>query len=142
MMKQSFYLTAFAVLALTATSCDNNIETEQFIEAPSIALKNTAGFCVLASSGGTTTISFSANGNWSAELIGEEEKDWIIVSPQKGSAGDITLTLTALENNSLYNRQATLHLMNDTVSVDVSVGQPARQYEVLMELYDRKYKLN
>jgi len=57
MMKPSFYLTAFAVLALTATSCDNNIETEQFIEAPSIALKNTAGFCVLASSGGTATIS-------------------------------------------------------------------------------------
>lgn len=99
MMKPSFYLTAFAVLALTATSCDNNIETEQFIEAPSIVLQNTAGFCVLASSGGTATISFSANGNWSAELIGEEEKDWIVVSPQKGSAGDVTLTLTALENN-------------------------------------------
>lgn len=106
----SFIKLIVFVLVL-ATSC----ETEPFlnvISSPNITF---------AAGGGTQSITFSTNRDWSVSST----EPWVKVSPSSGPAseGIITITLLCEENTSYDVRTATLTINAENVSEQLTVSQ-------------------
>jgi len=86
-------LIAIAVIsALAIASC-----SKQDPDALTVASSSMS----FSSDGGAQTVSFATNVQWTASA----DKDWISVSPDKGEAGNATVTITVGENDSFQDRE-------------------------------------
>ena len=79
----------------------------------------------LVSSGGTATITFTANKEWEAS----SSADWLQLSATKGSKGNNTLTVTADANDTPDSRSATVSITCGTDTKRVAVNQAAKADE-------------
>ena len=73
--------------------------------------------------GGTGTVTFSSNLPWTASVVNARADTWCTVSPTSGGAGTATLTITATENISPDERNATIILKAGAASKTFTVIQ-------------------
>ena len=90
-------------------------------ESPEDAIAITSESSItLTSDGGSATVSFTANGSWTAAL--DSEASWLSVSPASGSM-DGSVTLTAQPNTNPDERSATVCFTCGTASASVTLTQ-------------------
>ena len=70
---------------------------------------------------GTATITFTTNAAWTASV--GTSTSWLSVSPASGAAGTHTLTVTAQENDTYDERNATVTIKAGSVSKNITVTQ-------------------
>ena len=72
--------------------------------------------------GGTQTISFNCNQNWSVS----SSEPWVRVSPSSGTAGsgDVTATITVSPNDTYDARSATITIRVADLSESITISQP------------------
>lgn len=70
---------------------------------------------------GKATVTFSTNAAWTASV--SSSTSWLKVSPTSGAAGTHTLTLTAEENDTYDERNATITIKAGSVSKKITVTQ-------------------
>ena len=114
-MKRLIKIFAVVVLAVLFASCER--------EEPSLNL-NASDFAVLAK-GGSQTVSFECNYNWTATA----SDPWISVSPASGNKGANSITIQVSENtgSSARNGSVTIDCSGLTRTVRVSQAQPFSQ---------------
>lgn len=82
--------------------------------------------------GGSATVAFSAPGDWEATSNAE----WLTLSPSKGTAGDMTMTITAAANKETAPRTTTVKVsipetgLSESVVVSQEAGEPDPVLEV------------
>ena len=69
------------------------------------------------------TVKFSATAAWTADVADVKSSTWLSVSPTSGSAGTVTLTVTAQPNNEKLDREASVTIKCGTVSQKFTVRQ-------------------
>ena len=90
-------------------------------ESPEDAIAITSESSItLTCDGGSATVSFTANGSWTAAL--DREASWLSVSPASGSM-DGSVTLTAQPNPDPDERSATVCFTCGTASASVTLTQ-------------------
>lgn len=118
-MKDMLFKTAIALTAvLAAVACRNGDET--LPEPTDAEIILTDGVTpVLGAGEGSVDISFTSTADWTAEV----DQDWCSVSPSEGSSGNQTIALTAAENTSAVERNATLLITSGASQTRVTVVQ-------------------
>ena len=76
---------------------------------------------VVEQKAGTATITFTTNAAWTASV--GTSTSWLSVSPASGAAGTHTLTVTAQENDTYDERNATVTIKAGSVSKNITVTQ-------------------
>ena len=119
-MKTSRLLSMMLILPMFALqSCDIEI-LKAF--ATIIFPDNVTPAPAFLAHGGTDTITFSSTQAWTANV--ESEKTWCTVSPASGDAGlEITLTITASENEAYDNRTAIVTIASKGEEKAITVTQ-------------------
>ena len=94
-------------------------------DKPSIEIPASQSSPVLEQAGGTASISFTTDAAWTASTSENLTRaaSWISVSPTSGNAGSHTLTITASENSTYDERNATVTLKAGTTSKTFTVKQ-------------------
>ena len=87
---------------------------------------------VLPGAGGSTTVSFSASGDWVAR-ISDNTVNWCTLSPESGSADDKTLTISILANDKFAERKCVVSLFCDGRSATIIVKQAEKEELSLSE---------
>ncbi len=77
---------------------------------------------VLGSDASSTTINFVTNASWKIDVATKADS-WISVAPDKGEAGEATVTITAKENDSYDDRSAVITIVCGSASKKFSVTQ-------------------
>lgn len=108
-----------AVLAL-AVSCEK--EADHFLDEIKVD-KSYVGF---AQSGGSTTVSLTTTGNWTA-TVPDKAAGWLSVSPSSGGAGNATFTISAAAADE--TREATIAINCDGKTQNINVIQQAEKTE-------------
>lgn len=111
-MKRIFILALFILAAVFfSQSCQ---------KAPFITLNTPKSF-TFTRDGGTQSISFTCNRNWSVS----SSESWIQVSPSSGSAsdGEITVKITCAANTTYDARTATLTVKVEELTEAISISQ-------------------
>ena len=116
-MKASYFLAAAILLALAVPSC---IKPEPDPETPETpVLRLTSGNALaFTSEGGSTTVSFTANGAWTVSTTAS----WIDIDPTQGE-GDGSVTLTVQPNTADAARSAFVRFQRGGASASVTVSQ-------------------
>ncbi len=73
--------------------------------------------------GGTVNVTFSTTASWTASVVNTRSDNWCIISPTSGSAGTVALTITATENLTPDERNATVTLRAGTASKTLTITQ-------------------
>src|SRR5690349_8704108 len=73
------------------------------VDSPLISVSNITD--TIPENGGTKSLSFTCNGEWSIDTTGF---GWVKISPIAGSSGDATITLTAPANKTGISRTVIL----------------------------------
>lgn len=76
-----------------------------------------------------STISFSANTQWSAQ-VESTTVDWLSITPTSGSAGSGTINIVTQPNNGEQQRTGQIILKAGTASATITVIQQAKVYEL------------
>ncbi len=85
---------------------------------------NTDTAPVVAQTGGTSTLNFTATQSWTASVGAVARSvDWISVSPTSGAAGDVTLTITTQPNDTPDERNAAITIASGGQKKTVTVSQ-------------------
>ena len=110
MKKLHLLLAVFAILISCSKSDPENPDPQP--EQPKQETITIAGGSdtapVLGTTGGTSTVTFTASAAWSASVINTRASDWCSVSPTNGQAGTATITITVKENTTPDNRAASI----------------------------------
>lgn len=120
-MKTTLKSLLFSALALLAFSCgkpeDDPVKTPY--------LNTVTKSLDFEAEGGTSTITFSANMDWTISCA----EDWLSFSPTSGSGSTSTqdITVTAKANDDYAVRTATLSITVSTVSKNVLISQAAKK---------------
>ena len=69
------------------------------------------------------TVKFTANQAWTADATDVKSSTWLSVQPTSGSAGTVTLTVSAQPNNGKLDREASVTIKCGTVSQKFTVKQ-------------------
>lgn len=129
-------MTALLVLATTLAACsdnepDNNPDNP---DTPSQSITIPTGedtSPVLEQAGGTATLTFTATGDWTAEVTAVTRTlDWVSVQPTNGQAGENTLTITTQPNDTYDERNAAIVLTCAEQQTTVTVTQ--KQQDALL----------
>ena len=89
--------------------------------APTITLDvSSANF---TTSGGTSSITFTASEAWTAEVINSRADNWCSINPTSGAAGNATITVTTEPNDTPDDRSASIHIKSGTTTKTVTVSQ-------------------
>lgn len=121
-MKTRFHLLLFLLgLFLAGVSCsDDDAVSVLDIHTPSAEL------VLEPQANASLSVSFTCNNAWQATA----DVSWIVVSPNKGEAGDVTLSLLAKEENRTgEERTGTLTLTSGSLTKEVKFTQ--KQMDVL-----------
>lgn len=128
-MKQTIagLMALFAVLACSQEQAPE--PKPEPVVPDSIAITSESSI-TLPSEGGTATVSFTANGSWTAALANDRAASWLGVSPASGSK-DGSVTLTAQPNSDPDERSATVRFTCGTASASVTLTQ--KQKDALVQ---------
>lgn len=128
-MKKLLY-SLFAILAMAACSegggtnnggGNNNQGGGNAPTAPTITLSK---FSVsFGESAAEEKISVSASVDWTAEIVNDRADNWLGVSPQSGTAGDTSITITATDNNTPDERTAAIRIKAGSAQKTINVSQ-------------------
>ena len=69
------------------------------------------------------SISFSATADWIAEIVNDRADGWLSVTPQRGTAGDASITIKAKDNDTPDERNASVRIKAGTASKTIAVSQ-------------------
>ena len=123
-MRRLFSL--FLVIALLA-GCSKSEPDNPIPEKPkqeSVTLSSGPNAApVIATAGGSTSVSFTASSSWSASIINTKADSWCSVSPTSGGAGAATITITVKENTTPDNRSASVVIKAGTATQTIKVEQ-------------------
>ena len=97
-------------IALFASSC----EKEPIIELSQSSFS-------LSDQGGSQTISFSTNKDWSATVSGGS---WCTISPASGSSDVKSITVSVTANDTYDDRSATITIKAEELSKVITISQP------------------
>lgn len=111
-------LSFFCLTFLFATSC----EKETLLEVSQSSLTFVEG-------GGTQTISFSTNKEWSASVSGGT--GWCTISPTNGKSDIKAITVTTVANTTYDDRTATITINVEELSRVVTITQPKNRAIIL-----------
>lgn len=102
-MKRFAFL--LGILALAAVSCDHEKDPVSEIKLTSDATQ------AVSADGGTVSFTFTAGGEWTANVPSTESYSWASINPTKGGSGENTVTVTVLPNktNDARSMYFTLH---------------------------------
>lgn len=121
-----FILTAFLfmVIGWLYMGC-SDAENNSVPEEPSIEMEGEVDVRpVIGSSGGTSTVTFTASGDWTASVSAVTRTlDWLSVSPTQGGAGTVTLQISAQPNESYDERNAAVLLTCGNAQQTITVTQ-------------------
>ncbi len=78
---------------------------------------------VIATEGGSTSVSFTASAAWTASVINTKADSWCSVSPTSGVAGSASVTITVKENTTPDNRSASIVITAGTATQTIKVEQ-------------------
>ena len=114
----------FSIILLLGTllcaSCTEDDETN-----PGFSFNITDDVVLTAEAGAETTISFTSELDWEAEVSAE----WLVISPTEGIAGNNVITVTALSaNDTDVPRIATLQLVSGDVTRSITIRQETSNY--------------
>ena len=122
-------LSLFVVLALLVTACtkpepDNPQPNPETPKQESVTLASgTNAAPVIATEGGSASVSFTASTSWSASIINTKADSWCSVVPTSGVAGAASITITAKENTTPDNRSASVVIKAGTATQTIKVEQ-------------------
>lgn len=102
-------LSTICIIVLFASSC----EKEPIIELS----QSSFGF---SDQGGSQTISFSTNKNWSATVSGGT---WCTISTESGSSEVKSITVTVIANDTYDDRSATITIKSEELSKVITISQ-------------------
>lgn len=74
----------------------------------------------------TQTVNFTAPAAWTATVAETKAVDWLKVEPSSGSAGDVTMTVTAQPNDTYDDRSATVTIKSGNTSATFTVKQAGK----------------
>lgn len=120
-----FILTAFLfIIGWLYMGC-SDAENNSVSEEPSIEMEGDVDVRpVIGSDGGTSTVTFTASGNWTASVNAVTRTlDWLSVSPTQGGAGTVTLQISAQPNESYDERNAAVLLTCGNAQQTITVTQ-------------------
>lgn len=120
-----FILTAFLfIIGWLYMGC-SDAENNSVSEEPSIEMEGEVDVRpVIGSDGGTSTVTFTASGNWTASVNAVTRTlDWLSVSPTQGGAGTVTLQISAQPNESYDERNAAVLLTCGNAQQTITVTQ-------------------
>lgn len=118
------FLKLISFILIFCWSCSSGDDNEPVPEpSPEIVIPPTQKVPVMEPKGGTGTITFSATSSWTASVVNTRSGSWCTISPTSGSAGTATLTITAAENTTPDERNATVTLQAGTASKSFTITQ-------------------
>lgn len=120
-----FILTAFLfIIGWLYMGCSDT-ENNSAPEEPSIEMEGEVDVRpVVGSDGGTSTVTFTASGDWTASVSAVTRTlDWLSVSPTQGGAGTVTLQISAQPNESYDERNAAVLLTCGNAQQTITVTQ-------------------
>lgn len=103
----------------------SDTENNSVPEEPSIEMEGEVDVRpVVGSDGGTSTVTFTASGDWTASVSAVTRTlDWLSVSPTQGGAGTVTLQISAQPNESYDERNAAVLLTCGNAQQTITVTQ-------------------
>lgn len=103
----------------------SDTENNSAPEEPSIEMEGEVDVRpVVGSDGGTSTVTFTASGDWTASVSAVTHTlDWLSVSPTQGGAGTVTLQISAQPNESYDERNAAVLLTCGNAQQTITVTQ-------------------
>ncbi len=103
----------------------SDTENNSAPEEPSIEMEGEVDVRpVVGSDGGTSTVTFTASGDWTASVSAvTRTMDWLSVSPTQGGAGTVTLQISAQPNESYDERNAAVLLTCGNAQQTITVTQ-------------------
>ncbi len=103
----------------------SDAENNSVSEEPSIEMEGEVDVRpVVGSDGGTSTVTFTASGDWTASVSAVTRTlDWLSVSPTQGGAGTVTLQISAQPNESYDERNAAVLLTCGNAQQTITVTQ-------------------
>lgn len=111
-------------MLLFCWSCSSGDKNEPTPEpSPEIVISSTQKVPVMETKGGTVNITFSTTASWTASVVNTRSDNWCIISPTSGGAGTVALTITATENLTPDERNATVTLRAGTASKTLTITQ-------------------
>ncbi len=122
-------LSLILVFALFVTACtkpepDNPQPNPETPKQESVTLSPSSNAApVMATEGGSTSVSFTASTSWSASIINTKADSWCSVVPTSGVAGAASITITAKENTTPDNRSASVVIKAGTATQTIKVEQ-------------------
>ncbi len=122
-------LSLFIALAVFVTACtkpepDNPQPNPETPKQESVTLSpSTNAAPVIATEGGSTSVSFTASTSWSASIINTKADSWCSVVPTSGVAGAASITITVKENTTPDNRSASVVIKAGTATQTIKVEQ-------------------
>lgn len=115
--------TILAILAILTAACvpepDNGKTTPPSKDE---VLLSSSSVITLDAAGGTGTITFTASGQWSV-APSNDRPTWLEIDPATGSAGKVSVKVTAHPNDTPDERSAALRITCGSASTSVSVTQ-------------------
>lgn len=85
--------------------------------------------------GGNNTISFSATENWTAEILNPGSNSWCSIHPTSGPAGNATITVTTVSNDTPDDRSVSFVIKSGSASKTVVVSQKQKNSLVVSDKY-------
>ncbi len=123
-MNKLFPLLVLSTIIISILSCKKetpSINPEIILPIESINISDAAG--------SKATVKFSTNTPWSITIDKiKSELDWLEISPLKGEAGEITLTVSVAKQNESYQERI--------ACVKINAGSAAKQFEVIQKQKD------
>lgn len=112
------------VMALLVWGCGSDSTDEP--QAPELTIVEDETRQPFADTGGTAQVTFTANMAWQASA----DQYWCEVSPMRGEAGTVTLTVTVAPNEEVDDRLATLEIACGTLTKRFELTQ--RQKDAIL----------
>ncbi len=90
---------------------------------PTLTITSSVTAPVLEQKGGKAEVEFTSSAAWTASVSEGRAASWVSVAPTSGSSGKHTLTVTATENTTTDERNATVTLKAGTTTKSFTVSQ-------------------
>ena len=119
-------LLLFLVLFITVSSCKDDKEELPDVSGTITFPSSEDTNPTFSSEGGTSTISFTAGGDWTANLTNTRTDNWTTIEPTSGEKGNAQITITTKANETYDNRNSMIVLKCGNVTDTVSVYQVSK----------------
>lgn len=117
--------------AVITVSCGGkNAQCNVTVKEPGLVLSTiSSGSPLFMGLGGSDKVTVSSSDNWTVS----SSADWLTLSSNSGNSGESELTLTAAENTTGGNREATVTFTAGARSANYQIKQRANPYTITVE---------